>query len=217
TSPVEAMRLEEIARTHVFLRVALITCLAGAMIALMTRGDRTALAVVLVGCAVTTLGASWMLYLLRDVEKYTTRRLLGPALVVEFLYLVTFITARVSQRVTLDAMHKLETAVRGVAHREALLAEARAELDRALKVGGPGRFTDQVVGSFRLGVLIGRGGMGEVYEAHSMSDQREAAVKLLHPGTLGDPTHVQRFLREAAMASKLDSPNVVRVLEVGTT
>ena len=63
-------------------------------------------------------------------------------------------------------MSRLEQAVRGVAQREALLAEARAELDRALKVGGPGRFTDQVVGSFRLGMLIGRGGMGEVYEAH---------------------------------------------------
>ena len=87
-------------------------------------------------------------------------------------------------------MSKLEQAVRGVAQREALLAEARAELDRALKIGGPGRFTDQVVGSFRLGVLIGRGGMGEVYEAHGVADQREAAVKLLHPGTLAEPTHV---------------------------
>ena len=138
-------------------------------------------------------------------------------IVIEFLYFITFFTARISQRVTLDAVSKLEQAVRGVAQREALLAEARAELDRALKIGGPGRFTEQVVGSYRLGVLIGRGGMGEVYEAHSVTDQREAAVKLLHPGTLGEPTHVTRFLREAETASRLDCPNVVRVLEVGTT
>ena len=97
---------------------------------------------------------------------------------------------------------------------ESLLAEARAELDRALKVGGPGRFTDQVVGNFRLGVLIGRGGMGEVYEASSVADRGEAAVKLLHPGTLSDPTHVARFIREAETAAKLDCLNVVRVLEV---
>ena len=77
-------------------------------------------------------------------------------------------------------------------------------LDRALKVGGPGRFTEQVVGSFRLGVLIGRGGMGEVYEAHGVSDQREAAVKLLHPGTLAEPTHVARFLREGETVRRLD-------------
>ncbi len=137
--------------------------------------------------------------------------------IIEFLYLITFYTARVSQRVTLDAMTKLDQAARTVAQRDALLAEARAELDRALKVGGPGRFTEQVVGGFRLGILIGRGGMGEVYEAHAVSDRREAAVKLLHPGTLADPVHVQRFLREAQTASRLDCPNVVRVLEVGTT
>jgi serine/threonine-protein kinase len=137
--------------------------------------------------------------------------------IIEVLYFVAYYTARVSQRVTLDAMSKLEQAVRGNAQRDALLAEARAELDRALKIGGPGRFTDQVIGSFRLGVLIGRGGMGEVYEAHAVSDRREAAVKLLHAGTLADPLHLQRFLREAETAARIDCPHVVRVLEVGTT
>jgi len=114
-------------------------------------------------------------------------------------------------------MGKLEQAVRGNAQRDALLAEARAELDRALRIGGPGRWTEQAIGSFRLGVLIGRGGMGEVYEAHALTDQREAAVKLLHPGTLAEPVLLQRFLREAHTASRLDCPHIVRVLEVGTT
>jgi eukaryotic-like serine/threonine-protein kinase len=138
--------------------------------------------------------------------------------VVEFLYFITFYTARRSQRLTLEHVSRLEQAVRGVAQREALLSEARAELDRALKVGGPGRFTEQVVGSFKLGNLIGRGGMGEVYEADGVAQMLgEAAVKLLHPGTLSDPTHVARFMREAQIAAKLDSEHVVRVLEVGTT
>jgi serine/threonine-protein kinase len=152
-----------------------------------------------------------------SMEHLRTLDQVGILAVVEFLYFITFYTARVSQRVTLDHVSKLEQAVRGVAQREALLAEARAELDRAIAVGGPGRFTDQNVGNFRLGVLIGRGGMGEVYEAHSVTDRREAAVKLLHPGTLADPTHVARFVREAQTAAKLDCPHVVRVLEVGTT
>ena len=300
TSPVEAMKLEEIARSQVFLRVAILTCFAGVIVALATGGDPIAFRVVMGGCILTTAGALWMLASIRDPATYTPRRLLGPALViafgafggvyywgpaspvsamiaygiyffalgsgarlvtamyvlesvmhggliiaimlgivddrgivnmqhlrridqigilsvVEFLYFITFYTARVSQRVTLDHVTKLEQAVRGVAQREALLAEARAELDRAIAVGGPGRFTDQQVGNFRLGVLIGRGGMGEVYEAASVSDRGEAAVKLLHPGTLADPTHVARFVREAQTAAKLDCPNVVRVLEVGTT
>ncbi len=142
---------------------------------------------------------------------------LGVIVVIEFLYFITFYTARISQRVTLRAMTQLELAAKSVAQRDAMLAEARAELDRALKVGGPGRFSDQTVGGFKLGVLIGRGGMGEVYEGFGVDDHREAAVKLLHPGTLADPTHVARFIREAQTASKLDTPHVVRVLEVGTT
>jgi serine/threonine-protein kinase len=300
TSPAEAMRLEEIARSQIFLKVAIATCFAGMLVALATRADAFAFRVVMGGCAVTLIGSTWMLAMVRDPAKYSARRIFAPALViafgafggvyywgvasptaamiaygiyffslgssaplitgmyvlvavlhgalialimggalhdrgiisiehlrwldqlgilavVEFLYFITFYTARVSQRVTLEHVSKLEQAVRGVAQREALLAEARAELDRAIAVGGPGRFTDQNVGSFRLGVLIGRGGMGEVYEAHSVTDRREAAVKLLHPGTLADPTHVARFVREAQTAAKLDCPHVVRVLEVGTT
>ncbi len=42
-------------------------------------------------------------------------------------------------------------------------------------------------------------------------------MKLLHAGTLAEPTHVARFIREAETASKLTSANVVRVLQVGTT
>ncbi|HUS33421.1 MAG TPA: serine/threonine-protein kinase [Kofleriaceae bacterium] len=298
SSPVEAMRLEELARTQIFLKVAMITCLAGVGIAFLTGGDPIAFRVVMAGCMVTMLGSLWMFMKVRDPATFAHRKVIAPALVIafgafggvyywgpaspvaamitygiyffslganaritfamyilvsilhgallvliatgividrgivniqhlrwidqlgvlaviEFLYFITFYTARTSQRVTLEHVMKLEQAVRGVAQREALLAEARAELDRALKVGGPGRYTDQVIGGFKLGLLIGRGGMGEVYEAQG--PQGEAAVKLLHVGTLNDPTHVARFVREAQTVSKLDTPHVVRVLEVGTT
>jgi serine/threonine-protein kinase len=151
------------------------------------------------------------------IDLLRTREQVAILCIIEALYFAAYYTARVSQRVTLDAMSKLEQAVRGNAQRDALLAEARAELDRALKIGGPGRFTEQIIGSFRLGVLIGRGGMGEVYEAHAVTDQREAAVKLLNPGTLAEPVQLQRFLREAHIAARLDCPHIVRVLEVGTT
>ena len=300
TSPSEAMRHEELSRSQVFLKIAILTALAGLAVAILTNGDPTAFRLLGAGCVITVLGALWMLRIIRNPETYTAGRILPCALVIalgsfggvyywgvaspvaamitygiyffslgslsgiiggmyvfvavlhaglafaimggviedrgiismaharpidqvglisviEFLYFITFYTARTSQRVTLAAMERLEQAVRGVAQREALLAEARAELDRALKIGGPGRFTDQTVGSYRLGVLIGRGGMGEVYEAHAIGDDHEAAVKLLHAGTLNEPTHVQRFIREAETASRLSSANVVRVLEVGTT
>ncbi len=305
SSPIEAMKQDEIGRTRIFLKVAIMTCLAGVLVAVITGGDPIAFRVVCASCGVTMVGTLWMLYLARDIARYTPRRALVPAMiiafgsfggvyywgvaspvaamvtygiyffslgvnarlvtamyifvailhavlgigimtevivdrgivsmthmrmidqvgvitVIEFLYFITFFTARISQRVTLGAMTQLEQAAKTVAQRDALLAEARAELDRALKIGGPGRYSEQVIGSFKLGVLIGRGGMGEVYEAHGSSpgnqgDNREAAVKLLHPNTLADPTQIARFLREAKTASSLDTPHVVRVLEVGTT
>ena len=137
--------------------------------------------------------------------------------IVECLYLFAFITARYSQRATLRAVVELEHAVRGVAQREALLAEARAELDRVREIGGAGKFSDQIIGSYRLGALIGRGAMGDVYEASHTSIRREAAVKLLRPGAHDDPMHLQRFQREAEATARIDCPNVVRVFDVGTT
>lgn len=137
--------------------------------------------------------------------------------IVECLYLFAFVTARLSQRATLRAVIELEHAVRDVAQREALLAEARAELDRVREIGGAGKFSDQQIGSYRLGSLIGRGAMGDVYEASHVSIQREAAIKLLRPGAHDDPMHLQRFQREAEATARIDCPHVVRIFDVGTT
>jgi serine/threonine-protein kinase len=122
--------------------------------------------------------------------------------------------ARMSRRTMLDSVVEHERAVRAAAHREALLQEARAELERALRLGEAGRFTDQVLGSFRLGPVIGRGAMGEVYEAVHTGTGEVAAVKLLRRDAIA-PGIVHRFLREARAASALQVPNVVRVLEFG--
>ncbi|MEO7091602.1 MAG: serine/threonine-protein kinase, partial [Polyangiales bacterium] len=74
-------------------------------------------------------------------------------------------------------------------------------------------FTGTVVGSWELGVVLGRGGMGEVYEATNVDTQRLAAVKLLRRELMLDRAHVERFLREVSAASALASPNVVQVYE----
>ncbi len=114
-------------------------------------------------------------------------------------------------------MAKLERAVRSVSQREALLLEARQDLERAMRIGGPGRWSEQQFGPFVLGVLLGRGGMGEVYEARHEDTGAEAAVKLLQLHMTSDDTHVQRFVREAEVAKTIRSEHVVRVLEVGRT
>jgi hypothetical protein len=81
------------------------------------------------------------------------------------IFFLTFLIAWVSRRQLDMAVAEHASAVRVIAKRDALLAEARSELERALQLGMAGRFSEQRVGSFVLGVVIGRGAMGEVYEA----------------------------------------------------
>lgn len=136
---------------------------------------------------------------------------------VELTFGATFVTARASRRAMLSAIEQHDKDLRALAQREALLKEARQELERALEAGGLGRFSDQELGSFKLGRVIGRGGMGEVYAAVHTSSGAPAALKLLHSPALSDPAPVRRFIREAKIASSLAVPNVVRVLEIGGT
>ncbi|HUJ61628.1 MAG TPA: serine/threonine-protein kinase [Kofleriaceae bacterium] len=133
-------------------------------------------------------------------------------MLVQIVLAATLVTARMSRRTALIAVGELEHAVRVAAHREALLLEAREELERALRPGR-GRFSDQTIGGYQLGVLIGRGAMGEVYEAQGPSGT--VAVKLLSQASLGNPGHVLRFLRELRTAAAIDSPHVVKVLDIG--
>jgi serine/threonine-protein kinase len=137
------------------------------------------------------------------------------AVLVEIVLLLSFLNARTARATTQLALARQDRLVRGLAQRDALLQEARQDLARALDVAGVGRFSDTCVGSFQLGNVIGRGAMGEVYEAFHSQTRREAAVKLLHAHSLRDRTVVKRFVREAKMAASLDTPYVVRVLEVG--
>jgi serine/threonine-protein kinase len=130
------------------------------------------------------------------------------------LYFTSFYFGRLSRAKTLTTMTELDTAVREIAAREALVHEARMELDRAEWVEGPGRYSEHTFGSFRLGNVIGRGAMGEIYDAVNKATGEPAAVKLLHVHILNQTGHVERFFREASVAASVDSPHVARVLEL---
>jgi serine/threonine-protein kinase len=126
-------------------------------------------------------------------------------------FLLAFVLGRGAHKASHDAMDKMQQAMASIALKEALLAEARQDLDRALAIDAPGRFTDQVLGDYRLGNVIGRGGMGEVYEAWHTGTGELVAVKLLAYRDAEDPHSVERFLREVRAVKGLDSPHVVRV------
>jgi hypothetical protein len=128
-------------------------------------------------------------------------------------YTLAYVTARSFRKASLRSIESLQRATRLASQREALMDELRLDLERALRAGGPGRYTDHVVGSFRLGAVLGRGAMGEVYDAVHVATGQPAAIKLIRPSLVGDPTNLSRFLREARASGALDSPYVVKVLD----
>ncbi len=79
------------------------------------------------------------------------------------------------------------------------------------------RPTERVLdGRYRLGPMIGRGGMATVHRATDLRLGREVAVKLLHRDVARDPDLAQRFRREALATTVLRHQNIVACLDTGT-
>lgn len=70
-------------------------------------------------------------------------------------------------------------------------------------------------GHYWLRSLLGRGGMGEVYEAYDTSKDRTVALKLLDVELARDPTYQQRFRRESHAAARLQEPHVIPIHDWG--
>jgi len=71
--------------------------------------------------------------------------------------------------------------------------------------------------TYRIQALIGRGGMGAVWAAeHLRLPGKHVAVKVLLDAAAGGEEMLQRFRREAEIASRLGHPNIVEVLDFNT-
>lgn len=70
-------------------------------------------------------------------------------------------------------------------------------------------------GRYRLEVLIGRGGMGEVWRAVDQRLRRPVAVKVLPAELAADQESVARFTREAEAAAALQHPGITVVFDIG--
>ncbi len=70
---------------------------------------------------------------------------------------------------------------------------------------------------YRLDHIVGKGGMGEVYQAVQLSLGRKVALKLLSPELAQDQAFVARFEKEGAALAALSHPNIVSIVDKGKT
>ena len=73
------------------------------------------------------------------------------------------------------------------------------------------------IGAYRILGVLGRGGMGVVYEAEQPHPQRRVALKVMHHGHRVDEVHARLFQREAETLARLDHPNIAAIYESGHT
>ena len=72
-------------------------------------------------------------------------------------------------------------------------------------------------GRYRLDERLAAGGMGVVYRAERLGLARQVAVKFLHRSSAFVPGHRARFEREAAAMSRVTHPNLVSIIDFGST
>ncbi|HZZ79794.1 MAG TPA: serine/threonine-protein kinase, partial [Gemmataceae bacterium] len=94
--------------------------------------------------------------------------------------------------------------------------EAPAQSSRqATDESGANKAAASMLGDYKLLKKLGQGGMGAVYKAQQISQNRVVALKVLAKELANKGTFVERFKREARAMQKLDHPNVLRCFDVG--
>ncbi|MBK8252251.1 MAG: protein kinase [Polyangiaceae bacterium] len=78
-------------------------------------------------------------------------------------------------------------------------------------------FVGRAVGKYTLVRVIGKGGMGVVYEAQNTAIGKRVAIKLVSAELAKNKDAVRRFQREAQAASAVESAHIVDIFDAGTT
>ena len=73
---------------------------------------------------------------------------------------------------------------------------------------------DLLVQRYRVLRFLGRGGMGEVYEAEDLELNERVAIKILSQDIASSPDALERFKREIQLARKVTHPNVCRTFDL---
>src|SRR5262245_54401329 len=114
-----------------------------------------------------------------------------------------------------DCMH-LRPQVQKALHKAMAVA---AEVDAIFATTGPEATasTTQLprIPGYSVEAILGRGGMGVVYQARHQKLDRPVAIKMLLSGVYAGPAELERFHREAIAVARLHHPNIVQVHDVG--
>ena len=73
----------------------------------------------------------------------------------------------------------------------------------------------QQIPGYQILEKLGQGAMGIVFKAKQLSMDRFVAIKVLHPRWANRPEYLRRFHREAHLAARFSSPNIVQAIDVG--
>ena len=72
------------------------------------------------------------------------------------------------------------------------------------------------LGRYEIRSLIGKGGMGVVYCAHDTELNRDVAIKVMPADVSEDVERLSRFKQEAQALARLNHPNILSILDVGS-
>src|SRR3990172_7273936 len=72
-----------------------------------------------------------------------------------------------------------------------------------------------VADRYRVGELLGEGGMGAVYQVEHIHMRKSFALKVLHAEMCSMPEVLARFEREAVAAGNIEHPNVASATDFG--
>jgi serine/threonine protein kinase len=69
----------------------------------------------------------------------------------------------------------------------------------------------KMMGHYEIAAQLGKGGMGEVYQAKDQKLGRDVAIKVLPEEFAKDTDRVARFQREAKLLASLNHPNIAAI------
>jgi eukaryotic-like serine/threonine-protein kinase len=87
----------------------------------------------------------------------------------------------------------------------------------ASRVDVGNRFIGRTIDQYRVVRLLGKGGMGSVYEAVNTQIQKRVAMKVIDQELAQNEEATARFQREALAASAVESPHIVQIFDAGST